>query len=455
MNLAFSLRRRLVLAFVLALSLAGLVTSELYRMIRSSADQRLQFTRSLVAQELEHVAVESEAERSTLTGLRSGIVRGDSVAVIDRALPGEVDTVLRAQASGLSVDQRRSVEVPVADKSEGPRREVNAYFLGVLGRADGSVAWVAYPVRTPPFADRFRSLLVALGALVLLLAALTLFTVGSVDRGVRSLTSSLRALDENLDAEVARPRLAELRRVADGIRALAKSLALETAERETLAGELQRRERLAALGRVVAGVAHEVRNPLASLKLKIDLAKSDASATVTQRAELVGMGREVERLDRLVSDLLVLGGRRPRSRCELDLQELVRERASLLAPWAEARGVTVRTGDDVGPLLRSIDRDGFSQAIDNLLRNAVEAAPRGAAVDIAARVAGSKVRVEIEDPGPGVADERTAQLFEPFFTTKAEGLGLGLATARAIAVAEGGDLRYAREHGKTRFTLEV
>lgn len=460
MNLSFSLRRRLVLALLLALALAGLVVWELVRMVRTSTEQRVQFTRSLVTQELEHVAVAVEGDRPTLTGLRSGIALARGERQGGRGLPDEVDAVLRAQITTTRTGERRFVEVPieapmVSAPADGRRREANMYLLGVLGRDDGTVAWVAYPVRTPPFAERFRNLAIAFAVLVLALAMLTLWTVGSVSRGVRGLTGSLAALDVDLHAEVARPKLAELRQVADGIRALAQNLASATEAREAMAGELQRRERLAALGRVVAGVAHEVRNPLASLKLQIDLARSDPATSEGLRGDLGGMAREVERLDRLVSDLLVLGGRRSRSRSDEDLHALVRERAQLLAPWAEERGVTIRASAPPAPLVRSVDRDGISQALDNLLRNAVEAAPHGSQVDWSCDGGGERLRVCIEDPGPGVAEDRKAELFEPFFTTKPEGLGLGLATARAFAVAEGGELRYDRDGGKTRFTLEL
>ena len=461
MNLSFSLRRRLVLALLLALALAGLVVWELVRMVRASSEQRMQFTRSLVSQELEHVAVAEEGERPSLTGLRSGIAKTRGELPLERGLPQEVDAVLRAQIATAERGERRLVEVPVGTPStkvrpEGGRRQDSTmYLVGVLGREDGTVAWVGYPIRQPAFIDRFRLLALAFGVLVLALAALTLVTVGSVDRGVRGLTSSLRELDVDLHAAVPTPRLAELRQVADGIRALARNLAAATDAREALASELQRRERLAALGRVVAGVAHEVRNPLASLKLKIDLARSDPETSAMLRGDLESMGREVQRLDRLVSDLLVLGGRRPRARSEEDLHALALERIELLRPWAREHDVEIVAPAVATALPRAIDRDGVSQALDNLLRNAVEATPKGGTVHLSAEVVGERVRLLVEDPGVGVAEDRTTELFEPFFTTKPEGLGLGLATARAFAIAEGGELRYDRHDGKTRFTLEI
>lgn len=455
MNLSFSLRRRLVLALLLALALAGLVVWELVRIVRSSSEQRMQFTRSLVTQELEHVAVAEESERPTLTGLRSGIAKTKNAGVTLRNLPPEIESVLDTQIATAARGERRLVEAQVTrPRTDGKRNESTTYLVGVLAREDGSVAWVGYPVRQPAFAERFRMLAFAFAVLVLALAILTLVTIGSLDRGVRGLTTSLRALDNDLRAQVATPKLAELRQVADGIRALAQNLAAAEGEREALATQLQRRERLAALGRVVAGVAHEVRNPLAALQLQIDLAKSDPSTGVGLRGDLETMAREVKRLDRLVSDLLVLGGRRPRSRTQEDLGLLSRERAELMSAWAEERHVRIVAEGGTG-ILREVDKDGISQALDNLLRNAVEAAPEGSQIEIVTRAVGERIQLRVEDPGPGVAEGRSTELFEPFFTTKPEGLGLGLATARAFAVAEGGELRYEHHDGKTRFTLEL
>jgi signal transduction histidine kinase len=200
----------------------------------------------------------------------------------------------------------------------------------------------------------------------------------------------------------------------------------------------------------VAGVAHEVRNPLAAIKLRTDLAETSGDLPLQVRDDFALIGSEVARLDRLVRDLLLLTGRKSAERVGTDLAELAEQRAALLRPWAAGHGVELHvTGR--GPA--SIDVDAMTRALDNLLRNAVEASPQGEAVRLFVSVAGTRVHVTVEDKGGGVPDQ--SLLFEPFFTTKTGGTGLGLALSRSVAEAHGGSLRYERRDGTTRFILEL
>jgi signal transduction histidine kinase len=151
-------------------------------------------------------------------------------------------------------------------------------------------------------------------------------------------------------------------------------------------------------------------------------------------------------LNRFVADLLVVAGRRAASRRDADLGALARARADLLAPWAEGRGISVEVHGEARAL---VDADAIARALDNLLRNAVEASPHGSSVQV--EVAPGEIAVT--DAGPGV--DEGARLFEPFFTTKPDGTGLGLALARAVAAGHGGTVRYERKADRTRFTLTI
>jgi signal transduction histidine kinase len=160
---------------------------------------------------------------------------------------------------------------------------------------------------------------------------------------------------------------------------------------------------------------------------------------------------EITRLDRLVADLLVVAGRRnASSRTPTSLGQLVEKRAGLLAPWAAERHVRIET---TGSATSSLDADAVARAVDNLVRNAVEASPEGATVEVEVREDDKCAQVRVKDHGGGVDDARVSELFEPFFTTKPDGTGLGLALSRAIAASHGGTLRYAREDGVTCFEL--
>jgi signal transduction histidine kinase len=245
----------------------------------------------------------------------------------------------------------------------------------------------------------------------------------------------------------------ELDDIAVGVATLAQHLAEARRIQDRLARDLARQERLAALGRVVAGVAHEVRNPLASIKLRLDLAAgAPGPLPEATRAAIGQASAEIMRLDRLVADLLIVAGRAPGRRAPVDLGALLQARAEALAPWAALRGIriTVRGGAAaVG------DADALARALDNVLRNAVEASPDGGSVEAVVEEGRDGWRVEVADRGAGVPDGRAAEIFEPFFTTKPDGTGLGLAISRAIARAHGGELTYTRQDGVTRLELTL
>jgi signal transduction histidine kinase len=130
----------------------------------------------------------------------------------------------------------------------------------------------------------------------------------------------------------------------------------------------------------------------------------------------------------------------------------VRSRIDTLAPWASTREVTLAGLGDADAV---IDGDAVARAIDNLVRNAVEASPPAARVEARVEEDERNVIVRVRDVGVGVPVDRIAELFEPFFTTKPAGTGLGLALARAIARAHGGDVTYLREDGATWFELTL
>jgi signal transduction histidine kinase len=388
-----------------------------------------------------------------------------------RAVLEDLPSAERA-GHGIKSDELRSayLDGPVAP-GEGPPvvealgRASSTRNLALLDRIDNGtpVLTAAMPVSGGGYVfatqrvvagRETRSLRLVVVLLALLTATLivaSLRTLSAVERDVSSLRASLAALSRDLTAPVARPALRELGEVAVGVEALARNLDRSQAERAGLARDLAAGERLAALGRVAAGIAHEVRNPLASMKLRADLARTGVEVTPSVARDLEDIASEIARLDRLVSDLLVVAGRKAGPLTDVDVGELVARRVALIGPWASERGIEVASD---GSARAQVDADAIARAVDNLLRNAVEASARGGHVRAEVR-AGSPVTITVIDRGPGVPPERTAELFEPFFTTKAEGTGLGLALARAVAGAHKGTLTYAREDGCTRLMLAL
>lgn len=223
--------------------------------------------------------------------------------------------------------------------------------------------------------------------------------------------------------------------------------------------QLIQSERLAAIGKMAAHVTHEIRNPLSSMALNVELLEDELATLPSDEARVLlrAIKAEIERLTALSSEYLSVARQRPLDLGDEDLADVVREACEFVRPELVRAAVDLRI--DVGadlPTVR-IDEAQIKQALFNLVRNAREAMPSGGKLDV--RVVGATqggVDVLIEDEGTGVAEEAREALFQPFFTTKGHGTGLGLAITRQIIEAHGGEIGCeARAPRGTRFRLHL
>jgi signal transduction histidine kinase len=443
------IRHRLMAVALLGLLTAALSADALYRAISVTRAQRLERGREAVRDEIGRLAALGPAgvasTFSTVVGLRGGFATGATApAQIAAAVPATWREAMRTTA----VRAAGNVQ-PADNESEIDGGELVAR---VAPGPAGALLWAAVPVRPSPTLQSWRLLVVALAFSALLLVGSAAYSLVSVRRAASGLQGALAALADDLTVPVPRSEIGELDDIAVGIGTLARRLEEARRIQDQMGRDLARQERLAALGRVVAGVAHEVRNPLASIKLRLDLAAGGIALPPEARAAIDHASSEITRLDRLVADLLIVAGRALGPRVPLDVARLLRARADALAPWAALRRVAITargTGEAIG------DGDALARALDNVLRNAVEASPDGATVDATVEVDDERVRVRVADLGAGVPAGRDGEIFEPFFTTKPDGTGLGLAISRAIARAHGGDLTYWRDSEVTRLELTL
>jgi two-component system sensor histidine kinase PilS (NtrC family) len=208
---------------------------------------------------------------------------------------------------------------------------------------------------------------------------------------------------------------------------------------------MRQAERLAVVGGLAAGVAHEIRNPLASISGSIELLRQMPQADDDSRALMSIVMREIDRLNRLLTDLLDYANPRSLEIERLDLAGLVRDTIGVFSQDRGLSGVTVELagGDQLGPLEMAGDAGKLRQVLWNLLRNAAEAAAQGGghvAVEVAPEEREAVIR--IRDDGPGIPPEHAQRIFEPFFTTKARGTGLGLATVHSLVSDHKGTIRF-------------
>lgn len=227
-----------------------------------------------------------------------------------------------------------------------------------------------------------------------------------------------------------------------------------TAEQEMLRRTL-RAERLAAVGTLAAGLAHEVRNPLNSAALQLQvlrrrLTKADARPeTIDPVAVLIE--DEIRRLERLVDDFLSFARPRPLDLQPTGLAELCQGVLDFVAPEAEAAGVemSLQVASDV-PTIQA-DPGRLRQVLQNLVRNALEAMPDGGRLALRVRRAEHAVEIDVADTGEGFGDH--TPVFDAFFTTKTKGTGLGLSIVHGIVTDHGGTVRVRSRRGDTCFTV--
>ena len=227
---------------------------------------------------------------------------------------------------------------------------------------------------------------------------------------------------------------------------------------------LRRRDRLSAMGELASTVAHEVRNPLNAIamstqRLRSEFLDSSASAGADGRAELEQLldvvAGEARRINDIVQQFLEFARPPKLAVRETDLASEVQEIVEVSRPLALSRGVTLEA-DVAGAGTAMFDPAQLRQAIDNLLRNAIEATPAGGSVAVIARSTSKGHSIEVRDTGAGIARDDLPRIFDLYFTTKAHGTGVGLAVTHQIVGAHGGTIEVDSKPGAgTRMTIRL
>jgi len=360
--------------------------------------------------------------------------------------------VPHVEAGTIAAIARRAVasdHVVATDIHEGLGDVValDAAPIRVAGRTIGA-AWTMDRLAgaAAPAERRRRLLVVCIALVALALVGFGLWVLARIRRDVAILVAGVERLETDDEARIELGP-GDLGTVGAAVNRMADvRFRAQAAARRAEAGAL-RAERLASLGRMVANVAHEIRNPLNAMRLQVALLQRREPSA----AELAGrVVHEIERLDSVVARMLELGTSGSSLRVNLDLRDVARHATTILESEAHERGVTFRLALARRPVTISGDAAALEQLAINLVKNAVEASAPGSVVDVAVEETPS---LRVRNAGAPIAPERRGEIFEPFVTTKATGTGLGLAIAHEIATWHDATLEPESSGGHTTFTL--
>ncbi|MBN2338514.1 MAG: hypothetical protein JXP48_08240 [Acidobacteria bacterium] len=322
-------------------------------------------------------------------------------------------------------------------------------IVGAAVRSGGMVLWTLrrVPVLRYPLIGSHRWWLVALGFSTLLGVGGIVSIWYRLHSGVRSIQKGLRRLEDDFSFRLPSVR-GDLGRVARDINLMAE-------RRMALEQKLRQQDRLAALGKVVSGVAHEVRNPLNSIKLTLQLLERRLKKGVAASTEVAECLEEIDRLDLIVGRLLAFGRPVMTHRHVQDIAPVISQAVKMVHEPMQKKEVRIDLGLPGGELRADVDAPQIVQVLINLLLNAIDASPREGVVTVRPGTEGGRVSIRVADSGSRIPDEVRPHVFDAYYTTKENGSGLGLAVSREIVANHGGSLQFQSEDPGTTFILTL
>lgn len=289
------------------------------------------------------------------------------------------------------------------------------------------------------------------------------FAVLGSDKTTSGLAVVLRNISDRKQAEE------NLRHTSEELRAKNEALARSNEMLSAAQHAAARAQRLSAIGQFAATVAHKIGTPLTALSGHVQLLMEDLSLPSKVRGRLQTVEAQIERTSRIIQDLLLYTRRAPPVRAKIDINDCLRECASLFRTECERQHVACITELTADLPLVEADRQHMQEAFNHLIENALQAMPNGGSLCLRTATADpvtlgrglhqtGAVAIEIADTGHGIKPDHSAQIFQPFFTTKqaGRGTGLGLAIVQETVRAHDGRITVDSEPGKgTTFTIKL
>ncbi len=361
----------------------------------------------------------------------------------------------RERPTILSVAERAATTARPASQIFRGQRDVilfQAVPLVLDGRTLGSV-WGMQRIHDVDSSGDVRA---RFGLSCLALAAMACAGVAfRITRTVQADVTAIQKRLHDLELDLNQPSAvqvsaSEMNGILTGIDRLGASLQQKIEKERQLVDQLHHKERLAALGQVAAGVAHELRNPLATIHLRAQMSLRSKNPEQLDRSAKLTL-EEIDRLSAMLDRLLYFAKPIQLQRRAFSLAQLCQDLLASLGPEAEQAGIKLQL-HTTGNTDMVADGLKLRQVVENLIRNAMEAfgdavAPMQKTVAVSLSSTSHQVRLTVVDNGPGLDPNVAARVFHPFFTTKARGTGLGLSIAQEIVRAHDGTLTLQNAEG--------
>ncbi len=303
----------------------------------------------------------------------------------------------------------------------------------------------------------------AFGITAVLAISLSLFLTRFVTTPIQDLMRTMERAERGLEARVEVRSADDIGRLGEAFNSLLSKL--ERARRRVERyhyEQMKRADRLASIGEMAAGIAHEIKNPLAGIAGVIQVLKKDLPPGDQKRSVLEEVLSQVERMDKAVRNLLSFA-RPPEPKMTLvDINEVIGKLLDFLAPQFAKYAITSERKFASGIPWLSLDPDLMQQAFLNIALNAIQAMPEGGKFTAETRIASpaadvpGQVTVIFTDTGKGISQENVSKIFSPFFTTRQQGTGLGLSITQRIIEQHGGEINVASQQSKgASFTITM
>lgn len=470
MKIRLTLQRRLLFLFTLLIVvLVGFILFVIQRrevatIFKESTNQAVLIARNIADRNLQSILVwdtdhlQRDADRQTNDSLlyvvfydryatplvSSSRIAGNTQLVegsLLKSMPGPDSVATEIRGVELLEKRREVLEVEVPIFAEGSPDKWGSVKIGL------SLEEMRAAVR------RTRSTLVTIGLIGLL------FALGATTGLARGIVRPLRKLVDGT-FRISRGEFThrietrtndEIGDLAVAFNDMTEKLLASRRETEEAQRRLVQSEKLAQIGRLAASIAHEIRNPLTSVKLNIQKLQEDGAFGETEREHLNLSQEGIAQIEKFIKEMLNFTRATELQKAPFAVEQIIDESLKTLKDVCPEKTIAVEKRVDGGLPEVVVDGDRLRQVLLNLLRNAAEAVGPGGRILLSADMiegkGGLKLRLRVSDNGPGVPEKDWENVFEPFFTTKSWGIGLGLANARKLVELHRGTIRIVRKKG--------